>query len=345
MSKSLKIFPKISFIIPTLNSQNVLGKCLFSIKKQEYPFNKIEIIVVDGGSTDNTLKIAQKFKAKIASNSLKTAEAGKAVGIKNATGGFIALIDSDNILPSKFWLKKMINPLMKDEKLIGSEPWKFTYRPQAGFIERYSALIGANDPYAFILGIYDRKNYLNNKWTGLKIRTKNFKSYLEIKLEPGKPIPTIGANGSVLRTEFLKQNLRSNYLFDIDIISQVMNHQNKPLFFAKVKIGIIHTFCESSVKKFIRKQQRRLIDYYSYNSLRQYNWKQVNKHGILKFLIYTLLIIPVLFDTIRGFIHKPDKAWFFHPLACYLTLIIYSTNFIKNKLGILKSLNRDNWKQ
>ena len=94
---------KVSFIIPTLNASSVLENCLKSIKIQS--FSSFEIIIIDGGSTDNTLNIAKKYQAKIFKNILKTAEAGKAIGVKKATGQYIALIDSDNILPTKNWLK------------------------------------------------------------------------------------------------------------------------------------------------------------------------------------------------------------------------------------------------
>jgi glycosyltransferase involved in cell wall biosynthesis len=333
----------ISFIIPTLNAASVLETCLKSIKKQN--LKNYEIIIVDGGSTDDTLKIAKKYHAKIFKNPLKTAEAGKAVGVKKATGKYIALIDSDNILPNKNWLQKNINILKKDSSLIGTEPIRFTYRPKAGFIERYSALTGVNDPYAFVSGVYDRQNYINLKWTGLKIDQIDKDQYIKITLKPNSPIPTIGANGTIFRSDFLKTNLKSDYLFDIDIIAQVLNQTQKPIYFAKVKQGIIHTFCESSIKKFVRKQNRRITDYFNYKNLRQFNWSQINKSGILKFTFYTILIIPVIFDTFRGFIHKPDIAWFFHPLACFITLYLYTINTIKNKFGLLKQLNRSQWQQ
>jgi len=333
----------ISFVIPTLNAASVLETCLKSIKRQN--LKNYEIIIADGGSTDNTIKVAKKYHAKIVKNTLKTAEAGKAVGVKNAIGKYISLIDSDNILPTKNWLKTNIDILENDQNLIGTEPLFFTYRPHAGFIERYSALTGVNDPYAFISKVYDRQNYINFKWTGLKIEQIDNNQYIEIKLKPNFPIPTIGANGTIFRSDFLKNNLKSDYLFDIDIIADYLNKNKKPIYFAKVKQGIIHTFCESSIKKFIRKQNRRITDYFSYQNLRQYNWNQTNKSGILKFIFYTGLIIPMLFDTLRGLFHKPDLAWFFHPLACLITLYIYSTIFIKNKLGILHSVNRNNWKQ
>ena len=334
---------KVSFIIPTLNASSVLENCLKSIKKQS--FSSFEIIIIDGDSTDNTLKIAKKYQAKILKNPLKTAEAGKAIGVKKATGQYIALIDSDNILPTKNWLKTNIDILENDSKLVGTEPLFFTYRPHAGFIERYSALIGANDPYTFVSGLYDRQNYINFKWTDLKIDQIDKDEYLEIKLKPNSTIPTIGANGTIFRSNFLKENLNSNYLFDIDIIANFLSKNQKSIYFAKVKQGIIHTFCESSIKKFIRKQNRRLVDYFYYQNLRQFKWNQSGKANNLKFILYTLLIFPVLFDTLRGFLHKPDLAWLFHPIACFTTLYLYTINTIKNKFGLLKQLNRSTWQQ
>lgn len=336
---------QVSFIIPTLNAQKVLKKCLSSISKQKYPKSKYEIIIIDGGSTDKTISIAQKYNAKIFKNTLKTAEAGKAVGIQKSKGKYLCLIDSDNILPSPNWLSQMLFPLHQDKNLIGSEPIKFTYRPHSGLFERYSALIGANDPYAFITNVYDRQNFINHNWTGLKIDQIDKKQYIKIKLKPNTILPTIGANGTIFKSDFLKKNLKSDYFFDIDIISQVLSTNKKPLYFSKVKIGIIHTFCENSLPKFIRKQKRRLIDYYFYQKFRQYNWSPVNQQSQLKFIFYTILIVPALVDSIRGFIKKPDPVWFLHPILCLITLYIYSSITIQHKLGLVKQFSRNNWKQ
>jgi len=333
----------VSFIIPTLNAGSVLENCLKSIKKQN--FKNYEIIIADGDSTDKTLQIAKKYHAKIFKNPLKTAEAGKAVGVKKSTSKYIALIDSDNILPTSNWLETNISILEKNSGLIGTEPIRFTYRSFGGFIERYSALTGVNDPYAFVSGVYDRQNFINFKWTGLKIDQIDKKRYKKITLKPNSIIPTIGANGTIFRSDFLKNNLKSDYLFDIDILAEFLNKNQKPIYFAKVKQGIIHTFCESSIKKFIRKQNRRITDYFYYQNLRQFNWNQTNKSGILKFILYTVLIVPMLFDTLRGFFHKPDFAWFFHPLACFITLYLYTINTIKKRLNLLKQLDRQQWQQ
>ena len=336
MSKNSKTSLKISIVIPTLNCAIILKKCLLSIKKQSY--KNYEIIIADGGSTDKTLTLAKKYHCHIIKNSLKTAEAGKAVGVKAAKGEYVALIDSDNILPNKYWLSQMLLPF-EDANIIGSEPIAFTYRKNAGFIERYSALLGANDPYAYFSGNYDRHSYLSNKWTNIKIKTEDKQSYLKLKIEDCILLPTIGANGTLFKRDFLLKNIKGDYLFDIDILAQA----KKPIYFAKVKNSIIHTFCESSIKKFFKKQNRRLTDYYHYRSLRHYQWTQNSKS--ISFALYSLLILPALFDSFRGFIKKPDMAWFFHPLACFGTTLIYAHITIKYKLGLLKPLDRNKWQQ
>ena len=105
-----KKLPTVSILVATLNAGRVLEKSLASIAKQNYPKNRVKIIIADGGSTDETLKIAKKYGAKIYRNPLKTGEAGKAVALRQARGELSALVDSDNYLPTKNWLKRMVEP-------------------------------------------------------------------------------------------------------------------------------------------------------------------------------------------------------------------------------------------
>lgn len=84
--------PLVSIIVTTKNEEAVIGRLLRSIKNQSYPL--IEIIVVDNNSTDNTKKIAKKYKAKLY-NFGPERSAQRNFGIKKAKGSFVLILDAD----------------------------------------------------------------------------------------------------------------------------------------------------------------------------------------------------------------------------------------------------------
>jgi len=320
--------PSVSIVIPTYNSERTLTRCLESIVRQDYPREKIEIIVADGGSKDRTLEIARKYGVdKILHNPLRTGEAGKAVGVGVAENEIIALIDSDNVLDEKDWLRKMVEPF-KNESIIGAEPLYYTYRKEDPLIIRYCALLGMNDVLCFYLGNYDRYSYVTGRWTELEVRTIDNGSYLLVELDE-RNIPTIGANGFLVRAGTLQGVDYKPYLFDMDIVYQLIKKGcNK---FAKVKMRIVHLFA-NDVGIFVRKTYRRIRDYlyYEKRKMRIYPWRRLSRLRILKFAWYTLLMIPIVKDSIKGYKRMPDKAWLFHPLACWLTLFTYSFQFMRS---------------
>ena len=334
-------YPLISVVIPTYNSEKTLEMCLKSIVNQGYPKDKVEIIIADGGSIDRTIEIARKYTDKIFDNPLKTGEAGKAVGVKNAKGDIIALIDSDNILPTKDWFRRMIKPF-EDEEIIGSEPLYYTYRREDGYITRYCALIGMNDPLCLFVGNYDRYCLLTNRWTELDVKQEDRGEYLKIELNE-KAIPTIGANGFLIRRKMLEMYSIDDYLFDIDIVYELVKQgYNK---FAKVKIGIVHVFSDS-ISTFVRKQRRRIKDYAYYKALglRKYPWSSLTKDKLLKFVGYTVLTLPLLVQAVRGYMKKQDVAWFFHILACWITLVVYILGTMQNYLFGVRPEDRNTWR-
>jgi len=339
-----RMWPKVSFIIPTLNSHNVLEPCLESISIQNYPKDQIEIIIADGGSSDDTLEISNKYGSFIVSNTLKTAESGKSVGLMAATGDFVVLVDSDNELPHALWLQNMIAPLVDHIEAVGSEPLEYTWRPQDGFIARYCALIGMNDPLVLFLGNYDRKCLVSNKWTEVPHSEVDYEKYILVTFDK-TGLPTIGANGTVFRTEFLKKFATGDYIFDIDILAGVIEREGK-VNFIKVKESIVHTFCESDIKKFKRKQGRRIADFIFHRSAgtRNYPWEKINYTGYLKFVVSCVTLIPLIVQSVKGYTRKKDTAWFFHVLACEITLWEYSLGVLKS-LFIKSEYDRTKWSQ
>jgi len=57
--------PRVSILIPVWNEEKSIERTLKSILKSDYPKGKFEVLVIDDGSDDDTLKYAKKFKSKI----------------------------------------------------------------------------------------------------------------------------------------------------------------------------------------------------------------------------------------------------------------------------------------
>ena len=55
---------KVAVVIPTLNEEKFIARCLDSVIAQSYPFNDMDVMVVDGGSKDRTKDIVEEYKRK-----------------------------------------------------------------------------------------------------------------------------------------------------------------------------------------------------------------------------------------------------------------------------------------
>ncbi|MCK4340013.1 MAG: glycosyltransferase family 2 protein, partial [Candidatus Cloacimonetes bacterium] len=92
--------PNVSVIVPAFNADKTLPTCLKSILKQNYPTKKVEIIVINDGSTDKTitflrsLTLSERFKVIHHSENCGLA-AARNTGIKNAKGDILIFLDSD----------------------------------------------------------------------------------------------------------------------------------------------------------------------------------------------------------------------------------------------------------
>ncbi|QWU98701.1 glycosyltransferase family 2 protein [Francisella salimarina] len=99
------MFSLVSIIIPIYNTQNYLPRCLESIINQSY--KNLEIILVNDGSTDNSLEICESYAKKDSRMSIMNKENGgsssaRNLGLDICRGDYISFIDSDDWVEEDF---------------------------------------------------------------------------------------------------------------------------------------------------------------------------------------------------------------------------------------------------
>ena len=112
---------KISVIVPVYNAEKFIDKCIESVINQTY--KEIELILVNDGSKDNSLKILQKYEKqypkmiKVFNQTNKGVGAARNLGIKHVTGKYIFFLDSDDWIESDY-LFKLHNDIEKNDIVI-----------------------------------------------------------------------------------------------------------------------------------------------------------------------------------------------------------------------------------
>jgi GT2 family glycosyltransferase len=105
----------VSFIVPALNEERQIGKCLRSICGLELPagVSSIEIVVVDNHSSDRTVQLSRENGARIVNVSPGFPSRARNAGARSATGGWLAFVDADCELAPD-WLSVCGSHLLKN---------------------------------------------------------------------------------------------------------------------------------------------------------------------------------------------------------------------------------------
>ncbi len=307
--------PIISVVIPTFQAGKLLNNCLRSIAKQDYPPSKFEILIIDGGSTDRTLEIAKKFNTVVLHNPRKDAESGKAIGIEHAKGEIVALIDADNEIVHTNWLKEMVKPFLKEREIFGVEsPW--LVRKKDSYLNQYFAMLKISDPLA-------RRFHPK-----MKIIDKG--DYIIYKMKLGST-PIVGANGFLYRKKYIKMTGFGDKFEEVNFVAKLVN--NGYLSYAVPKnVGVYHHYV-SSLTDYIKKRIKIGRKFMKRKSRGQLTWvDQATNQNFAAAVLYNISIIGPLIEAMREYKRTKNRAWFWHPVVSFLTIIVYAVIFITFKI-------------
>jgi glycosyltransferase involved in cell wall biosynthesis len=110
----------VAIIIPTLNEERFIAKCLDCIISQTFPFAEMDVIVVDGGSRDRTKEIVNEYhdryeNIRLIANPGKIQSIAFNIGVKNSSAPYVVRLDAHALYESEY-IEKCIIELRKDGK-------------------------------------------------------------------------------------------------------------------------------------------------------------------------------------------------------------------------------------
>jgi len=201
--------PYVSIIVPAYNEEKYISKCLEMLLNIDYPKERLEIIVINDGSTDNTEKEARKFeKYGVKVYTQKNAGKGAALnhGLRIARGEFIVTMDADSyVTPGT--LRQLLAFFKEDEKVMAVTP-AIKIRPSKNLLVElqrieYLMIIFSRKLLSFIdavpvtpgpfsvfrasvfkeVGGFDENNLVEDQEIALRIQKHNYKIKSSVKAE------------------------------------------------------------------------------------------------------------------------------------------------------------------
>jgi len=138
----LRQLPPITVIIPAYNEEECIAETINSLLKLDYSKDKVELIVVNDGSTDNTAAVVKKFRSvKLINQENQGKGAALNNGIRHSKGELIACLDADSVV-GRDALKNMV-VYFADENVAAVTPLLQVYKPKTFLqkIQKYEYIL------------------------------------------------------------------------------------------------------------------------------------------------------------------------------------------------------------
>lgn len=332
---------KISVVIATFNSEKTLPLTLNSLKKQTYDQNKIEILIIDGGSTDKTLSLCSE--CTIINNPKVEPSYAKFLGLTNASGEYILFIDSDEELVNTNSLLEKVQILetTPDCAIVFSSGYK---SPQKySFLNIYINTYG--DPFSCF--IYNSSKQHGDFFADLARKYPmpfNSKDVSVFNFQSISPLPMMELTtmGSLLNLTLIKKEFPE--LFEQSHLISLSFYLICRKFFlvGMCKNDPIYHYSSNSLRSYFGKIKSRIRNNIHFrNDLGMAGYTGRSQFDPLTFRLkrflfmpYAFLFIPLFFHTSYIAFKRFDLRYFLHIPLTLMTATTISFEYLKKIFGI-----------
>lgn len=333
----------VSIVIATYNSEKILPATLDAIKKQTYPAEYIEILLVDGGSTDGTLQLAEKYGCIVYNNPKTEPVNAKMIGMQNAKGRYIISIDHDEVMENSKSIAMKLEILEKHPecKVVLCSGYKRP--PNYPLLNQYISEYG--DPYSLFMYHFSKGDtYLEQALKkDFHIATED-KDSLVVSFE-GKlrkqPIFELCCLGTMIdRDYFMKfPNAMTDGSVFVHLFYKMLEDGTTSV--ALIKNDSLLHYSVDSLKAYFPKLKWRICNNihfkekgeFGYSGREKYQPKMKYKKYL--FILYSILVIPALIEGIYLDVTHRNRIYLLHPCFClYVTFQIifnYTLKLLKKE--------------
>ena len=309
-----------SFILPTLNEEHNLGRCLGSIRKQTFDHRRIEVVIADAGSTDATLDTARSWQESsgiqtvILTNERRVAEYGKAIAIAASSGAYLVLLDADNEIVQNDWLETALAAFDVFPEVYAFES-HYLKAPDAHPVSNFlTACLHISDPLAWaiaarppLLATIRREQVLYEKYG----------------LLPGYPC---GANGFIYRRQSISHLLGQDTFEEADLNDRLA--QNVDMAYAMaVGYGVRHHYI-TSLCQFLRKCMKIAVKHLT-RAREHSTWVEARRRRLyVASLLHVTIIYPLLYSVCRAVVDR-EPLWLYHAPLAFITSVVNGVAWLR----------------
>lgn len=304
--------------MPTYNSEGTIPLALSSIRSQSFDQAAIEILVIDGGSSDRTKDIAKQFGCRVLDNPQRLPEYAKFLGIQDAKGRYAIFLDSDEVLADKNSVRNKISALAEHPEVKNVITAGLVNPPDYPGINDYANRFG--EPFSFFIYRLDGGDYFRSLKRRYTLAYED-QRLLIVKFKDDDLYPICDGGGHCFDLSYLKSHATLSKEL-VPVIFPSMAHQTRRL--AVIKDDFTVHYSTASLQRYVRKLHWRVVTSVfqstgteGFVSRQRFHPRRVNLKKYL-FIAYAFTLIGPFVDAVNMALSRRNIDLLIHfPLTLF----------------------------